>query len=121
MSINVSENTLAVWHASMKDGDFIAALNKVGDKLRLEYRFREYVDDKVWDSADRKRFYYKEADNTQENIDLLFAIMRTGGRAFSDDFEEVVRGDKTFKQFSEEFLMMDGLHFQGHEQGVMNG
>jgi hypothetical protein len=112
MSIEVGENTLAVWVINFQDGNMIAALNEKEDTLCLEFRFRDYVDNETWGSKDRKRFYRKEVPNSPENIELLFGIMRTT-KVFlkAAEFCELLREGKTFKEFTELFFMMPGMHF----------
>lgn len=70
MELNDGDYILGTWFAEqMGFGNFIATVKRGKDgKWEGEYRFRYYVDDKQFDSQDKKRFYRFTADCSEEKM-----------------------------------------------------
>lgn len=56
MSIDLNKAEF-VWHANFPNGDFLGAVEVIDEGWALKYRFRYVLDDKVWDSKDKKNWY----------------------------------------------------------------
>jgi len=89
--LNEGDEMICVWTIAGRNRDFQAYLCRraEGKKLHLEYRFRYYVDDKVFDSKDRKSWYAFEATGTEdeaiEKIDFMCENIVGEGFAKVDD------------------------------------
>jgi hypothetical protein len=71
---------LYVWHGSLGDADFLAGLEFKDGLFICNYRFRYHVDNKVFDSKDRKNWYEVKvkADSVEAVImkfDLTFTLL----------------------------------------------
>lgn len=70
MSITINENLMSIWFFSFAGGDWMAGVSKTPDgQGKVDYRFRYYKDDKVWDSQDSKHWY--EAKGPLSRIEAL--------------------------------------------------
>ena len=89
MSIEINERTIAVWAVSfMKEDnmDWLAGAWETDDEYIAMYRFRYYVDDKTFDSNDKKNWYKmtvkKETVSKEKFIQTMQEVVRilwTGG------------------------------------------
>ncbi len=97
MTIELTENTLGIWAVSISDEcDWLGAVWREGDDYVLEYRFRYYVDDKTFDSKDRKNWYRTVITGGQPE-DKVVGVMREMARMLWSE-----SGGKRYE------LMMDG-------------
>jgi hypothetical protein len=106
MTIQVNENTLWVGYTETNQGNWIGAINKVDDGFDLTYRWRYYEDDKSFDSKDRKSWYSFVAPpsvDPKELIDTVHDLLFTMAGAMGKTPYEAVRGDRSYKEFSDDF------------------
>ncbi len=77
MSLKLSENTLGIWAVDlMNKSDYLGAVWREGNVYVMEYRFRYYVDDKTFDSEDKKNWYRIEMAVDKVTEDELISSMR---------------------------------------------
>lgn len=97
--IDLNENTycLGLWYLEGDGKDWLAAVTRDGDgPMTLRYRFRYYVDDKAFDSNDRKNWYkatcppHLTEDEIVASIDALVSKMVSEG--MRKPWRRVVRG-----------------------------
>lgn len=60
--MNEDQWIYGIWHVEVGFGNYMAKLMRDGQGLYLEARTRVYVDDKVHDSEDRKKFWTARSD-----------------------------------------------------------
>jgi hypothetical protein len=81
MTIELTENTIGVWAVSLdSDSDYLAALWRDGENYVMVYRFRYYVDDKTFDSKDKKNWYRCEVQADRTTEDKVIEVMRLSAR-----------------------------------------
>lgn len=82
MTIELTDKTIGVWAVSLNDeSDYLAALWRDDDgNFVMEYRFRYYVDDKTFDSKDRKNWYRCEVQADKTSEDKVIEVMRLSAR-----------------------------------------
>ncbi len=77
MSLKLSEDTVGIWAVDLMNGsDYLAALWREDDVYVMEYRFRYYVDDKTFDSDDKKNWYRAEIPTAGAEEDDLIRAQR---------------------------------------------
>jgi hypothetical protein len=112
----LDDNLLAVWFVtlpnSLPEADYLASLTRLPDgKLKLEYRFRYYVDNRAHDSADRKRWHSSITDRSvTEVIAMCSGVARSLAATSGGEWWELLRGTKSFETFRDELLMMPFVH-----------
>jgi len=76
MSLELSERTIGIWSVDLMNGsDWLGSVWREGNQYVMEYRFRYHVDDKTFDSKDKKNWYRaKIAANTTTEDELISAI-----------------------------------------------
>ena len=110
--MNLTENDyiLGIWFAEAKDGNnFVMTVKRDKDKPKQwtgEYRFRYKVDDKVFESEDKKSFYeFTISDLTEEEvlakIENIFNFIKIGYSAKSEYIE--IKGNAEKFRFSWKF------------------
>lgn len=69
MEINEQDYILGVWYGEKpKLGNLLMTVKKQGDKWYSEARFRFYFDDVAFNSGDKKVFYSKEIEGTEQEV-----------------------------------------------------
>jgi len=77
MSLELSEKTVGIWAVDMMNGsDFLGAVWRESDNYVIEYRFRYYEDDKVFDSEDKKNWYRAEIPTDRASEEELIDAMK---------------------------------------------
>ena len=70
--ITIDEKTLGLWNVKLTDkSDWLAAVRELvpDEKYQLDYRFRYYVDDGIFEnSKDRKSWYKGELSGTRHYV-----------------------------------------------------
>jgi hypothetical protein len=69
--IILDEKTLALWNVPLPDrSDWLAAVRELvpDEKYQLDYRFRYYADDKVFESEDKKSWYTAQLSGTRHYV-----------------------------------------------------
>ena len=76
-----SKTTVGIWYLVLvrDNTDIMAAVTEVepDKRYKLDYRFRYYADDKVFNSEDKKSWYHLEAQITKEKMISLARGMFT--------------------------------------------
>jgi hypothetical protein len=116
MSITVNENTLWVGYTETKRGNWIGAINKQPDgSFDLTYRWRYYEDDLTFESKDRKSWYNfvspPESD-PKEIVEVVHDLLFTMAEAMKQTPYEAVRGDRTYKEFCDDFEKFPNMNRQ---------
>lgn len=128
MSILVDENLLAIWFMGCGDEfDVLFSLSKNSDKkdhLTITYRFRYYVDDKVFDSKDIKNWYkvtiaprknstlkkmIAEATSVVENLIVAMGLNYNGE---IETFATIRRKNENDKDFMKRFSAHPSTHMK---------
>jgi len=77
MTIEFSDKTIGIWAVDLMNGsDFLGGVWRDGDNYVMEYRFRYYVDDKTFDSEDKKNWYSAEIPTDRASEDDVVGAMR---------------------------------------------
>src|SRR5882724_407349 len=131
--IEINENIIGLWFASIEKGtgDLMAALSRRKDgALELNYRFRYYRDEKVWDSKDKKSWYHavlkgEDVEHVLKTMRTMFAMSQMRNGANPLGYYELLRGTMTPKEFMEKLAKSHFAHVQrlsekeAHEQGFI--
>lgn len=116
MTIEITKDTIGIWYMKIGDDqDWMAGLTKVEDGLKLQYRFRYYKDDKVWDSKDEKRWYEGVLHHPLETVlPVIRALVRhmreLDGDIPEEDCYELMMGDTGLDIFMTRLSMMPFTH-----------
>ncbi len=119
MAIQLTEDIVGIWFVNLSNSsDWMSALTDAGDSWLIEYRFRYYADDsgEVFDTNDEKRWRSGTALKSKVSAkkvlkscsDIYNMLVKTAGTTAGN--HEVLRGDKTFDEFMEEFMALDCVH-----------
>ena len=118
MTMVIDETLIGIWFVDLshEDQDWLGTLryNDDGD-YEMVYRHRYYVDDKNFDSEDKKSWYEGTIEKeryTEEEI-----ITETRGfvaklSAFADDAPtfELIKGERSVEEFMVEFRALPFVH-----------
>ena len=118
MTIVFTKDTIGIWFVSNDKQDVMAHLAQAeGEVPELTIRTRTYVDDKVWDSDDKKSWHtirpspgYKSENVLQEMLDKVEGVMKQLSKDFGRDYSCVLMGNGGIDEFFEEFTSMPGIH-----------
>lgn len=127
MTLVISEDVYvyAIWFQSAPRRDWMGYISREGDgPFKVEYRFRYYADDKVFDSDDEKHFARVELpDAKEESAEGFLQLMRVLGtvgreqQGFSE--MEIVyvrgRGIENFKEKTKDVPWMHMKHMKQEE------
>ncbi len=76
--IEFSEDMVGVWFVGLQDSDWLASIFMEDDKACLVYRFRYHVDDKSFDSKDKKNWYRMEPNEGRSgDVEKLVDVVRS--------------------------------------------
>jgi len=119
MTIALTENVLGIWFVNLtEDSDWMCALTDADDKWLIEYRFRYYCDDSgdAFDTDDEKNWYtatLDKADTSRETVlrkqTLVYKALRDMAGTTDGNYE-LLRSDKTYEDFMEEFMELPFVH-----------
>ena len=110
MTMTLDENTRGIWYCQTVPGeqDFLLTLTRLeGEHYELVYRFRYYNSDDPFDEKDRKSWYRAEGRGKEEEI---ISGVRKALMLIGTGFTELLRGDRPFDNFMEEFMKQDFVH-----------
>lgn len=75
--IEFSEDTVGVWFVGLPDSDWLASISMEDGKPCLVYRFRYHVDDKSFDSKDKKNWFRMEPNKGESgDVEKLVDVVR---------------------------------------------
>lgn len=118
MTSEITERSIGIWQCALQDGNWLAHLGRDEQGfLVLDYRFRWYRDDKVWESQDVKRWYRVKSKNVNEPVEAIIELVRTlqkGLAAMNAQGQgwEILRGGRTVEEFTDLLTSMPGTHTQ---------
>ena len=117
MSMQLNENTLGIWYCLTipHKQDFLLTLNRVDEKsYDITYRFRYYNSDDPFDENDEKRWASAKTENQSEEqvIASVHSVLEALSSISGNDYTEILRGDRSFEEFMEEFMQQDFVHMQ---------
>jgi len=102
--ITIDEKTLGLWNVPLPDrSDWLAAVRELvpDEKYQLDYRFRYYADDKVFESEDRKSWYRGELSGTRHYVlESIRAVARRMASVAGSEVSEFLN-DGDMKAFME--------------------
>ena len=117
MTMTLDENTRGIWYCQTipEEQDFLMTLNRLEEgHYEITYRFRYYNSDDPFDEKDRKSWYRAEArtKNEEEIISGIETLLESLAAATDNEngFTELLRGDRPFDDFMEEFMKQDFVH-----------
>lgn len=115
MTMRLDENTLGVWYCLTipHKQDFLLTLNRVGEKsYEITYRFRYYNSDDPFDEKDEKSWASAKTENQSEEqvIASVHGVLEALSSISGGDYTEILRGDRPFEKFMEEFMEQDFVH-----------
>lgn len=130
MSITLTERTVGIWYVSMDGQDWMAHVAEEDETFELTYRHRYYVDDKNFDSEDKKNWYSGSISKPETTEDDIISVMDKMCKMMSDRQDgvpyRIIKGDKSLDEFVEEFTSMPFSHHkiiskeEAEEQGLIN-
>jgi len=115
--IEIDENIIGLWFASIPNGDLMAALSRrANGNLEINYRFRYYRDEKVWDK-DKKNWYRvvlkgHDEEHVLTTMRAMFMMTQVRNGADPLGYYELLRGSMTPKEFAEELQKSHFAHVQ---------
>jgi hypothetical protein len=114
MTIVVSENTVAMWSIQIDSTmDWLAHLSRTEqpDKFHFIYRLRTYVDDKIFDSEDRKS--WREGTLTGPEPEVLRKLRvifeELLGHSTAMRGWELLRGQRSVEEFLDALTEMPNM------------
>jgi len=106
--IHLNENLVGIWFVGLPGSDWLASISKVDGEATLVYRFRYHVDDKSFDSEDRKNWYQctipaSGVERLVDDVRTLAKLMELNGgeeayELLMEDFDDVDAFMDQFKQ-----------------------
>lgn len=76
--IEFSEDMVGIWFVGLSDSDWLASIFMEDGKPCLVYRFRYHVDDKAFDSKDRKHWYQMQPHAADPgDVEKLVDVVRS--------------------------------------------
>jgi hypothetical protein len=76
--IEFSEDMVGIWFVGLPDSDWLASIFMEDGKACLVYRFRYHVDDKAFDSKDKKNWYRMEPNTGKSgDVEKLVDVVRS--------------------------------------------
>lgn len=120
MTIEITERSIGIWQCAVPGGDWLAHLGRDEQGfLILDYRFRWYRDDNVWDSQDIKRWYRVKAKLVSEPVEEMIDLTRKMWEGLASLYPsedraawEILRGGRTVEEFTDLLTSMAGTHTQ---------
>jgi len=114
--LKLDENVVGIWYVQLPEGDWLASVFMEDDKPCLEYRFRYYVDDKSFDSADEKNWYRMQPTGPAD-LNKLVETVRviaglTAARGKSEVYELMMENFDNFDAFAKEFQKAEFVSIQ---------
>lgn len=123
MSISFTDDTLAIWYCllSPEVADYMGGLSRRPDGYTYTWRMRYYNSLDPWDENDEKTWYSilipsreGDAEEVVDKIRELIAISLATSRKFAypnpGPVYELVRGNKSFDEFTKEFMNAPFVH-----------
>jgi hypothetical protein len=114
MTMKLDENTRGIWYCQTipEYQDFLLTLNRLGEEhYEITYRFRYYNSDDPFDEKDEKSWYRGEGMGKEEEIiSKINEMIRLVSSTADQGFTELLRGDRPFDDFMEEFMKQDFVH-----------
>lgn len=107
--IEFTEDTIGIWFVGLPDSDWLASIFMEDGKACLVYRFRYHVDDKSFDSKDKKNWYRLEPKSVEEgDLDKLLEVVRSiaglmAAKADTEVYEIMMENFDDMGAFLEEF------------------
>ncbi len=75
--IELTEHTIGIWFVTLGEkGDWLGSVWKTDKGYEIAYRFRYYVDDKTFDSEDKKHWYKSEISKDSGDEAKVIQVMR---------------------------------------------
>jgi hypothetical protein len=95
--ITFDEKIIAIWFVELPKADWLAAVREVvpEKKYELTYRFRYHVDDKAFDSKDKKSWYQGTVSGTKQYVILSI-------RSTANELSKQLNGGKMWELLNDE-------------------
>jgi hypothetical protein len=116
MTMKLDENTRGIWYCQTipEEQDFLLTLSRIEEEhYEIVYRFRYYNSDDPFDEKDIKSWYRAEGLGKEEEIikSINEMLTKLSSISYSEaGFTEILRGDRPFDDFKEEFLQQSFVH-----------
>jgi hypothetical protein len=111
MTIEITENTRAIWYVTIPNGDWMAHLEaRDGGGCKITYRFRYYEGRQVWDGNDRKSWYRFEGDDIEATIAATREAAQKMKELGKGKLWELIRGAGSLEGFMKEFFRLPFVH-----------
>lgn len=125
MSISFTDDTLAIWYILLEPekSDYMGALSRRDYGFMYTWRIRYYHSLDPWDEKDVKRWYSLQipsavgdtegaVDVVREMVAATLALARMVGKPEPAEIYELIRGAKSFDEFTKEFMEAPFVHKQ---------
>jgi len=111
--ITLDETIRGIWYCPLipDEQDFLLSLTSSSEgQYQITYRFRYYNSSDPFDEKDKKNWYTSTITSKNEaeviaKIHNIFLLLTN-----TDDFAEILRGDRSLDEFIEEFMKQDFVH-----------
>jgi hypothetical protein len=125
MSINIDNNTLAIWYVELQPGviDYMGALTRRDYGYSYTWRMRYYNSSDQWDTNDVKRWFNMEVPSAhgdeedegaisiiRETVLATVALSRVMGKPEPGAIHELLRDKKTLDEFVKEITESPFVH-----------
>lgn len=107
--IEFTEDTIGIWFVGLEDSDWLASIFMKDGKACLVYRFRYHVDDKSFDSKDKKNWYTMEPTAGRDgDLEKLLEVVRSiaglmAAKSDTEVYEIMMENFDDIGAFLEEF------------------
>jgi len=109
--MEISEKTLGIWMVAFDRADWIGTACLCKEGVRLVHRLRFHVDDKTFNSADRKEWF--EHVSSEPEAQALDDVHQLWQQMYDDSggvgFELLAKDFTTMDAFMKAFLDMPGI------------
>jgi len=113
MSIEMTDATMGIWFCNIDRGDWMAAVDRTPEGgAVINYRFRHYVDDKVFDSDDVKNWYKVAAKDYKETMEVTKKLAQMISKTFGYKYHELLRGNLSTDDYAALLIHQEWAHTQ---------
>lgn len=130
MTIEITEDLVGIWFVGCDPmTDWTAGLTKTPEGFQLTYRFRYYVDNKSFDSKDKKSWsaYVVHSEDKEKMLDTVRKLAVSLAAADGGEIYECLMGDGGTEEFMEKLKAMSWTSVktlteeEAIEQGYVDG
>ena len=115
MAMVIDESIVGLWYLEMSNGNLGGGIWRIPDArgFIMRWRFRYYLDDKTFDSNDKKNFYSLESNDLNKLLFSFRYIIKMGEETFNTKAYEFLRGEnESVDDFAARYLKAPFIHMR---------